>query len=1139
MEVFADEAAALAGAENPYRFSLAGEWKFKWCNHPSKRTAGFWTDNFDDSGWATIKVPANVELEGYGIPIYTNVAYPWGNATPPDIPGDYNPVSAYRRSFSVPAGWDGREVYLTFDGVNSFFYLWINGEKVGFSKDSRTPATFDISRFLRPGENLMAVEVFRWNDGSYLEDQDFWRLSGIFRDVYLWSTPKLHMRDFRVTTELSRVQPNATLNVEVELRNLTGADAAAKVEAVLLSPGGEEVARLARETEAVAGSASAITLSTKVENVRKWSAERPDLYTLLLTLRDKDGNTLETIPWRVGFRSVEIRAGKLLVNGMPVLMRGVNRHEWDPDIGQVPTREGMIRDIQLMKQHNINAVRTCHYPNDAEWYALCDQYGLYIVDEADIECHGWPQLSSDPAWAKAYMDRTVRMVERDKNHACVISWSLGNESGMGENLRATYGWIKQRDSTRIVQYEGDRSTGASDIACPMYPSPESYAHYGTLPRPKPMIMCEYSHAMGNSSGGIEAYWKPIYDGLPNLQGGFIWDWVDQGLRTPVPAGRGIVRMENPKSVPYDPELGYFFAYGGTFGPEGVASDGDFCCNGLVSPDRDPHPGLSEVSKVYQPLQFSPVSVNMGGEIVVRVTNWNDFTNPAEYLDCFWTLLADGRPVSEGKVEGFSVEPRRSELLMIAVEAPGIREDPAPEYILDISFRLREDAPWAKAGHEVAWEQVMLEPARGGAVAARDGLPPPGPAPLVAEAPGGIVVAGRGFSVTIDAESGLIKSIVNGSDEMLAGPLGPYFWRAPNDNDRGSNMADMTKSQNIWIPSGMGLWRKAHERWVADDVRVEKDASRVRVIVKGRIDEPECSLTITWTISPDGTIGASMDFLPAENGFLPELPRFGMIATLAPGYENLEWYGRGPQETYSDRRNARLGVFEGLVSEQFYPYVMPQESGNKVDLRGMELTNDKGAGLRIEGRPLFAANATHHTDDDLFSPAHRNNLYPYQLPDRKEVTLHIDLAQRGVGGDQSWGALPHSPFRIEAQPMRFTFRMKIVNGPANSGAPAQRQAVFPRKIDEDTSRQVIQEDSLRVRTSVSMSIGSHGYRAMGLASAIVGENFAAVVQVGTSRSDRPYGWSYWDESTFRPATLGPSIFDLCAPLTELDDEPRDE
>ncbi len=1026
MSVYADAVSAqtLDRERSPYFQSLNGLWKYHWSATPAARVSEFWRTDFNDSAWATIRVPSNPEIEGYGIPIYTNITYPWKLANPPLIPADaLNHVSAYRRIFTVPPAWSGREIFLTFDGVNSFFYLWVNGEKVGFSKDTRTPSTFRLTPCLRPGENQLAVEVFRWNDGSYLEDQDFWRLSGIMRNVSLWSTPPVHVRDFTVQTALDAAYRDAVLNVTAEIRNFAAVPRIAKVEIKLLDPTGKLVLeRNAASVSIAAGGSTEFKLGEPVVNPRKWSAEIPQLYTLLLTTKDDAGQVLEIIPWRVGFRTAEIKGGQFLVNGRPVLFRGVNRHEWDPDTGQVMTRERMVQDIRLMKQHNINAVRSCHYPNVPEWYALCDEYGLYIIDEANIESHGMGYeehtLAKVPAWGPAHLDRTIRMFERDKNHACIITWSLGNEAGFGDNFIRDYQWLKQHDPTRPVQYENPRSAETSDIVCPMYPGIESVRNYAALPRTKPFIMCEYAHAMGNSSGDVWAYWRPIYEGLPHLQGGYIWDWVDQGLRTPVPASRKIERLDNPKSLPLDPALGTFFAYGGTFGPPDVTSDGNFCENGLVGPDRVPHPGLAEVKKIYQPIQMRAGDL---AKAEVEFQNWFDFLPLENWLAADWRVVAEGQVIQQGRVEGLTLAPREKKKLALPVQP--VAPAPGVEYFLEVSFKLKERTPWADAGHEVAWEQFQLPWAAPALLIARDTLPP------LAVDQGGelIVVRGGNFSTAVSKRTGLLVSLKSADIELLEAPLGPHYWRAPNDNDRGSGMPSMEPSKGFWQPGGMGLWRKAHETWEARLVDVRPvGAGSVVIIVEGWIKAFECAQQIVWTVMGNGEVEVSTTWLPGEKS-LPEMPRFGMQTTLRAGFDNLVWLGKGPQETYWDRQAARVGLYRGKVKDQYFEYSKPQETGNKEAVRWLALTNAQGRGLLAIGQPLLSANALHASTDDLFCATNKENYYSYMLPKRETVTLNLDLKQRGLGGDNSWGALPHEPFRLSLWPTTYSYRLHVLHG----------------------------------------------------------------------------------------------------------------
>jgi beta-galactosidase len=1032
MAVFADTQAAQR-AQASFSVSLNGDWKFHWVPKPADRVSDFWKPGYNDAAWKTIPVPSNVEVQGYGIPIYTNIKFPWVEANPPFIPADYNPVSAYRRTFRVPAEWAGREIFLTFDGVNSFFYLWLNGQKLGFSKDSRTPATFRLTPHLKPGDNLLAAEVFRWCDGSYLEDQDFWRMSGIFRNVTLWSTPKVHLRDFTVRTHLDAAYRDAELEILAELRNYGTGAQTASVEATLFDPAGKQVFSAAVGKAQVGGGASAkLRLAQKVSAPAKWSAETPALYQLLLTTKDAAGKTLEVIPWRVGFRSVEIKNAQLLVNGMPTLFRGVNRHEHDPDLGQVVTRERMIQDIRLMKQNNLNAVRTAHYPDVPEWYALCDEFGLYLIDEANVESHGMgyaeKTLAKVPSWAAAHLDRTVRMFERDKNHASVIIWSLGNEAGFGDNFRATARWLKEHDATRPVHYERDEKAEVTDIVCPMYAKPAAVLAYEAGQRTKPYIQCEYSHAMGNSNGDIWAYWRPIYAGAKYLQGGYIWDWVDQGLRTPVPASRKIELLENPKSLPLDPKLGTFFAYGGTFGPKDERkSDGNFCANGLVSADRTPHPGLAEVKKVYQPIQMRAGDL---AKAEVEFQNWFDFLPAEAWLAASWRVVADGQTLQSGKIDGLALAPREKKKLALPVQR--ISPMPGTEYFLEVSFTLKQKTAWAEAGHEVAWEQFKLPVSAPPPALHFENLPPV----TVAEAPDRVTVNGQGFTAAFDRKSGLLASLKTGDTELLAAPLRPDFWRAPVDNDRGNRMAG---------PEGKGkgqgpvltVWRKAHESWAAKSVVVaQPERGFVTVTVDGTVAAVGAPYKLVWTVLGTGDVLVDAKLSAGDKPLL-ELPRFGMQTTLRAGFDNLAWLGKGPQETYWDRQDARVGLYRGKVKDQYFDYIKPQETGNKEGVRWLALTDAKGRGLLAVGRPLLSANALHHTTDDLFCATQMENFYRYQLPERDTVTLNLDWHQRGVGGDDSWGALPHTEYRLLKPPFGYSYRLKVLAGGEDVGKLAKQ------------------------------------------------------------------------------------------------------
>jgi beta-galactosidase len=1008
-------------AKSPFYRSLNGDWNYHYAANHLGRVADFWLPGFDDSKWKKIPVPSNVEMQGYGIPIYVNNKYPWTwhgvEPNPPLVPENdpNNTVNAYRRTFTVPKDWDGRRVLITFDGVNSFFYLWVNGQKVGMGKDARTPVEFDITSYIKPGENSLAVENFRWCDGSYLEDQDFWRMSGIFRDVYLWSPSLVHIRDFEVQTDLDAQYRDAELKVILKVQNDSKAEASATVEAALFDASGKLVAAPRIEVKASVSGDSEAFINASIPNPLKWNAETPNLYTLLLTLKTSDGQVLEVIPAKVGFRKVEIKDGNLLVNGRRVLIKGVDRTEFDPDLGQVVTPERMIQDIVMMKQYNINTVRNSHYPNVPAWYDLCDRYGIYLINEANIESHGMMKLENEgksladkPAWLAAHLDRTVRMVERDKNHASVIIWSLGNEAGDGLNFEATYAWIKQRDASRPVQYEKAKKTPHTDIICPMYPDAEVLIKYSATPQTRPFIMCEYAHAMGNSSGTMWDYWNPVYAMKPYLQGGCIWDWVDQGIRQPVN------RPNQNRFYPSKPGDKTFWAYGGDFGPDDVPSNGNFLCNGLVTPDREPHPGLLQVKHVYQYIHCKPADLKTR---TVEVKNWYDFTNLKDIAKIEWRLTSDGKLLQSGDMEAPDLVPYAKTQLAIPVKpfspAPGV------EYFIELSFRLSHDTAWAKAGHELAWDEFKLP----------DAAPatPVDSASLhkleLTQTDNQVTVKGSNFVATFDPKKGTLTSWTLNGTELIQSALRPDFWRAPTDNDRGRK-AERTQ----------GIWQKAHQDTVLKTFEV-KSAAENKVVLVASLFLPavKADWQTTYTVLGNGEITVAAKFNPASKD-LPKLPRLGMQLVLPVGFEHIEWFGPGPQETYSDRKDAKVGVYSGAVRDQFYAdYVTPGESGNKVDVRWLAVTNAKGVGLLAIGEPLLSVNASNYTTDDL-----QNVIHPYQLPHREITVLNLDSRQQGLGGDTTWGdkAWAHEPYLIPCVPQSYQFRLRPITAGEDAAALAR-------------------------------------------------------------------------------------------------------
>jgi len=813
---YADTETALKNdpAQSPYYLSLNGTWKFNWARKPADRPARFYKDDYDVSQWNDIVVPGNWELQGFGIPIYTNTDYLFP-ANPPHIPHDYNPVGSYRRDFAIPDNWNKRQVFLHFGGVRSAMYVWLNGKEVGYSQGSKTPAEFNITKNLRKGKNTLAVEVYRFSDGSYLEDQDYWKISGIERDVFLFSTPNVYIRDFFVQGELDDSYSDGTLKVTVNVKNnqLQAADKNyVRMElfdglnkSVFESPIVKDVVLDKLEERE-------IRFEQLVKEPAKWTAETPNLYSLVISLTDNKGKITEVVGCKTGFRKVEIKGGQLLVNGIPIYIKGVNRHEHEPETGRVVSEKYMMKDIQLMKQFNINAVRTSHYPNVPRWYELCDEYGLYVIDEANIESHGMgydpdKTLGNNPEWKKAHLDRTISMVERDKNHPSIIIWSLGNEAGDGVNFGATYKWIKERDPSRPIHYERAGTGPHTDIVCPMYRTIhhlKEYLRKGLNNRP--LIMCEYAHAMGNSVGNLQEYWD-FFDQHKELQGGSIWDWVDQGLYA-----------KNEDGIAY-------WAYGGDFGPPGTLSDKNFCINGLVFPDRKLHPHIWEVKKVYQYIKVKPVNLKTGK---VEIFNKYDFTS-LEAFEMNWTLMGDDEKIGEGKFPLIDIPPHHSKVLSLSL--PEIQPLPGVEYFLQLSFKLKDEVPPLSRGFEVAWEQFKLPLYS----------PPPKvdfknlPKLKLDHTEKLFQIKGQNFSIAVDKKTGEIISLVfKGTEFVKTGPV-PNFWRAPTDNDFGWGM-----------PKRLGVWREAGAKRTIDKVIVEQiNAREIQINVVSTLPAGDSKYYTQW------------------------------------------------------------------------------------------------------------------------------------------------------------------------------------------------------------------------------------------------------------------------------------------------------
>ena len=987
---YADAEEAIVGTREacPYYKSLNGKWKFKWVRKPDERPVDFYKTDYDVSGWDETNVPSNWQMEGYDIPIYTNARYPF-RANPPYIQKEYNPVGSYRTTFRIPKEWRGREVFLHFAGVNSAFYLWVNGEWIGYSEDSRTPAEFNITKFLRKGENILAAEVYRWSDGSYLEDQDMWRMSGIYRDVFLFSTPRVHLRDFFVRCDLDKDYQDAVLKVTAYVRNYSE-KAAEKhtVEVSLLDSKGTfiggDVLMKGQVKNLAGGAESVLEMDAKVSNPAKWTAETPNLYIVLLKLKDERKEVIEVERCSFGFRKVELKNGQMLVNGRAILIKGVNRHEHDPNVGQAIPFSRMLEDVRLMKQNNINAVRTSHYPNDPRWYELCDKYGLYLIDECNLETHGlmWMLPRDVPEWKAACMDRMERMVERDKNHPSVIIWSLGNESGYGTTHDAMADYARKRDPTRLVHFMDldDRMADlpCSDIVCPMYAFIEQMVEYAKVNRPKPLIQCEYAHAMGNSVGNLQDYWDVI-ERYEQLQGGFIWDWVDQGIFKYTTDGRK------------------YWAYGGDFGD--IPNDDNFCCNGLVQPDRRPNPSLYEVKKVYQYIKAEPVDLSEGK---IRVQNKYDFIS-LDFADIFWELAADGEVVQRGTLGRLSLEPKQEQEATVPFEMP--KPVAGAEYRLKTSFSLAGDALWAKRGHVVAWDEfeIPLE-----AQASSEANISEMNEVELQRSSEAVTIEGKDFTITIGGKSGAIESLTYGGKELIASPLIPNFWRVPTDNDDGNGMLRR-----------LGVWRQAGpDRTITGITAEQLKPQVVRVEVAALLPAGGCGYRCVYTVFGSGDVVVESSIQPAE-AKLPELPRFGMQMAIPADFNQMSWYGRGPHETYWDRKTgAAVGLYSGLVETLIHQYVRPQENGNRTDVRWVTLTNSQGVGLLAVGEPVLEVSAWPYTMEDLEGAKHT-----YEPQPRKTITVNLDYKQMGVGGDNSWGARTHPEYTLPYGVYSYRFRLR--------------------------------------------------------------------------------------------------------------------
>ena len=963
--------------------TLNGTWKFNWVADADARPADFWKADYDDGDWATMPVPGVWELNGYGDPIYVNIQYPWTNYykdNPPLVPVEGNHVGSYRRTVTVPASWKGKDIIVHFGSVTSCIYLWVNGRYVGYSEDSKLEAEFDLTRYLKPGqENLIAFQVFRWCDGSYLEDQDFFRLSGVARDCYLYARNKKRIEDLRYTPDLDAEYKDGTLAVELDVKG------GGTVQLDLADADGKSVA-----SAAVKGSGSTLL---EVENPHKWSAETPYLYTLTATLEGSG----EVIPFKVGFRKVELKGNQVLVNGKPVLFKGVNRHEMDPDGGYVVSYERMLQDVQLMKQLNVNAVRTCHYPDDYRWYELCDRYGLYMVAEANIESHGMgygdETLAKDPAYAKAHLERNQRNVQRNFNHPSIIFWSMGNEAGFGPNFEAVYKWIKAEDPSRAVQYEQAGENEFTDVFCPMYADYKRMEDYARrTDTTKPLIQCEYAHAMGNSGGGFKEYWDLIRR-YPSLQGGFIWDWVDQPLRW---TGKGGVEI---------------YAYGGDFNRYD-ASDNNFCGNGMISPDRVPNPHAYEIGYYYQNIWTTLDGVT-DGVARINVFNENFFRDLSAYR-MEWKLMADGVVMRTGLIEDLDVAPQSSGMVSLNVGATY----PGKEWLLNVRYSLKNREGITPAGTVLAKDQLVLveykAPEMNIANVATVNYAKPEPR-VIDSRKDYVVVEGDGFAIEFSRKTGYMVRYAVGGKELIAegGALTPNFWRAPTDNDMG---AGLNNKFTVWRNPEIKL----------GNLSAKTDGGLAVVTAEYEMPVVGASLQLTYVVNNEGSVQVTQKMVAGATTDVPPMFRFGMQLPMPREYGQIEYYGRGPVENYSDRNhNTLLGIYRQNVGEQFYPYIRPQETGTKTDIRWWKLVNTSRSGLMVESEAPFSASALHYTIESLDDGEAKDQRHSAEVEQADLTNLLIDKVQMGLGCVDSWGAWPLPQYQVPYGNYEFTFMLTPV------------------------------------------------------------------------------------------------------------------
>lgn len=982
--------------------SLNGTWKFHWVERPGDRPKDFYQINYDVSGWDEIDIPSDWQMRGYGFPIYTNITYPFPKNAP-YIPHNFNPVGSYKKTFSLPESWNGKQVFLHFGAVNSAFYVWVNGQKVGYSEGSKTPAEFNITDFVKEGNNDIAVEVYRWCDGSYLEDQDFWRLSGIERDVTLYATENVSLKNVITNASLDKeTYQKGELSVNVLIAQRYGTKSL-KAELTLL----DDSKVLTTETRKITNNAADFKLDNL--KIQAWSAENPKRYRLNIIIRDPKNEQIDATLLNVGFRTTEIKNGQLLVNGRPILLKGVNRHEHDPKNGHVVTRESMMADIKDFKKYNINAVRTSHYPNDPLWYELCDKYGIYVIDEANIESHGYgykngETLAQEPMFEAQHMDRIQRMVKRDINHPAIIYWSMGNEAGNGPNFLKPYQWIKKYDPTRPVHYErsgrpgkGDYKPRNTDVIGWMYVQiPKIEERHLKLDEKKtdneqrPFIWAEYSHAMSNSSGNFADNWKWIRN-TRQAQGGFIWDWMDQGLEMKTREGE------------------IYYGYGGDFEPDSVHNDNNFCANGIIGSDRMPHPAIWEVKKTYQNVHFKQVET-----FQYEIFNEHFFRSTEGY-DVTFDLLENGIIVENGKIEIDEIQPQSAKEFDLEVKT---NMDPNKEYYVNFSMKLKKANDMLPKGYEVAADQFLIQMAANQKEEVDNGQK--------------IKVKkdkkSNSYKITIgdleyhfDKQGYGLAGIKKQGKEMLLEPLAMCFWRAPTDNDFGA--------WKKWEPEDMKYFemREAGSKYELLESRYDKVEKKHVFTYSFNHPLIEANNTIIYTVNPDGSLSIASKLAPEDVNKIKILPRYGVRFAVSNEFEDADYYGRGPHENYVDRNEAaNVGFYQTKVSDFYVPYIRPQENGYRTDVRFLNLKAEGRSTIKIKADKHISFSAHHNPLEDFDPGNEKAQRHTIDIRPKEKTWLHIDYMQMGVGGDNSWSkdGLPKPKYRIDPEKCIFGFNISF-------------------------------------------------------------------------------------------------------------------